>query len=101
MPFAVGASNSVLFKQIGARLPKSTTAFLIGGENLRARGLRHDMGHDHDFVMPNDQDFDTTVSTLTDIGFQHNIGVESNSGSDPAMDQEQCYGILSLDWLMF
>lgn len=66
-------------------MPKSTTAFLIGGENLRARGLRHDIRHDHDFVMSNDPDFDTMVSTLTDLGFQHTIGVESNSGSDPAM----------------
>lgn len=74
MSSAVGAFDSELFKQVGARLPKSTTAFLIGGENLRARGLRHDIGHDHDFVMSNDQDFDTMVSTLTDIGFQHTIG---------------------------
>jgi transcription initiation factor TFIIIB Brf1 subunit/transcription initiation factor TFIIB len=85
MPLAVGTSDIVLFKQIGARLHKSTTAFLIGGENLRARGLRDDVRHDHDFVMPNDQDFNTMVSTLTDIGFQPTIGVESNSGSDPAM----------------
>lgn len=85
IPLAIGASNAVLYKQIGARLPKRTTAFLIGGENLRIRGLRDDVRHDHDFVMLNDEDFDMIVSTLTDIGFQHTSRLESHSGSDPAM----------------
>jgi transcription initiation factor TFIIIB Brf1 subunit/transcription initiation factor TFIIB len=86
MPLAIGASNTALCKQIGSRLPKMTTAFLIGGENLRARGLRDDGRHDQDFVMSNDKDFEVMVSTLTDIGFQRTTdGPQSNSRSDSNM----------------
>jgi hypothetical protein len=48
MPLAIEARNTALYKQIGARLPERITAFLIGGENLRAKGLRDDGRHDQD-----------------------------------------------------
>ena len=86
MPLTIGASNTALYKQIGSRLPKITTAFLVGGENLRAKGLRDDGRHDHDFVMSNEKDFEVMVSTLTDIGFQRTTdGPPSNSRSDSNM----------------
>lgn len=86
MPLAIEASDTALCKQIGARLPEKTTAFLIGGENLCAKGLRDDGRHDHDFVMSNDKDFEVMVSALIDIGFQSTAdGLQSNSGSNPNM----------------
>jgi transcription initiation factor TFIIIB Brf1 subunit/transcription initiation factor TFIIB len=86
MPLTIGASNTALYKQIGSRLPKMTTAFLIGGENLRAKSLRDDGRHDHDFVMSNEKDFEVMVSTLTDIGFQRTTdGPQSNSRSGSNM----------------
>jgi hypothetical protein len=86
MPLAIEAPSTALYKQIGARLPERTTAFLIGGENLRAKGLRDDGRHDQDFVMSNDKDFEVMVSTLIDIGFQRPADrLQSNSGSNPNM----------------
>jgi transcription initiation factor TFIIIB Brf1 subunit/transcription initiation factor TFIIB len=102
MPLTIGASNTALYNQIGSRLPKMTTAFLIGGENLRAKGLRDDGRHDHDFVMTNEKDFEVMVSTLTDIGFQHTtMGHSQIVAAIPTCGQEKCCCIQSLDWLMF
>jgi hypothetical protein len=102
MPLAIGVSNTALYKQIGSRLPKMTTAFLIGGENLCARGLRDDGRHDQDFVISNDKDFEVMVSTLTDIGFQRTtVGPQSKVAVIPTCGQEKCCSIQSLDWLMF
>src|ERR671931_1466537 len=86
MPLAIEASNTALYKQIGSRLPERTTAFLIGGENLRMKRLRGDGRHDQDFVMSNAKDFEVMVSTLVDIGFQRIADrVQSNSGSNSNM----------------
>jgi hypothetical protein len=86
MLLAIEASNTALYKQIGSRLPERTTAFLIGGENLRMKRLRDDGRYDQDFVMSNAKDFEVMVSTLVDIGFQRIADrVQSNSGSNSNM----------------
>ncbi len=57
-----------LFEDIGVELTREVTAYLIGGENMRIKGLKP-RTKDCDVVVESNSDYDTLVETLTAMGY--------------------------------
>ena len=58
-----------LFQEIGKKLPMPITACLIGGENMRIKGLKP-RTKDLDIVVEDSKDFNALVSVLAEIGYK-------------------------------
>ncbi|MBI1828719.1 MAG: hypothetical protein HY222_01640 [Thaumarchaeota archaeon] len=57
-----------LFEEIGANLQQFTRAYLIGGENMRIKGLKA-RTKDIDIVVETKEDYESIVSALTKLGY--------------------------------
>ena len=64
-----------LFQEIGKKLQMPITACLIGGENMRMKGLKP-RTKDLDMVVENAEEFYALVSVLTEIGYEPKSKVE-------------------------
>ena len=58
-----------LFEKIGKNLQRKTKAFLIGGENMRIKGLKV-RTKDIDIVVENQKDFNSIKNALTKLGYK-------------------------------
>ena len=57
-----------LFKEIGQSISSETEAYLLGGENMRLKGLKP-RTKDCDIVVPDERSFDHIVKTLIKMGY--------------------------------
>lgn len=57
-----------LFKDIGKEIPFETDAYLLGGENMRLKGLKP-RTKDCDLVVPDERSFNHIVESLKKIGY--------------------------------
>ena len=58
-----------LFEEIGKKLPTLVRAYLIGGENMRIKGLKA-RTKDLDIVVNTKEEFDALVKALTELGYE-------------------------------
>ena len=58
-----------LFEDIGKNLQRTTRAFIIGGENMRIKGLKS-RTKDIDIVVETKEDYDSIMSAITKLGYQ-------------------------------
>ncbi|HXG06145.1 MAG TPA: hypothetical protein VNI77_02330 [Nitrososphaera sp.] len=58
-----------LFDDIGANIPRQISIYLIGGENMRLKGLKA-RTKDCDIVVPGEQEYRTIAETLRKMGYQ-------------------------------
>ncbi len=58
-----------LFEDIGKNLQRKTKAFVIGGENMRIKGLKP-RTKDIDIVVENEEDYNSIMDALTKLGYQ-------------------------------
>ena len=58
-----------LFEAIGENLQSKTKAFVIGGENMRIKGLKP-RTKDIDIVVENEEDYNSIMDALTKLGYQ-------------------------------
>ncbi len=58
-----------LFEEIGENLQRPTRAFIIGGENMRIKGLKP-RTKDVDIVVENTDDYNSLMDSLTKLGYQ-------------------------------
>lgn len=58
-----------LFEDIGKNLQRTTRAFIIGGENMRIKGLKP-RTKDVDIVVETKEDYDSIMDALTKLGYQ-------------------------------
>lgn len=58
-----------LFEDIGKNLQRNTRAFLIGGENMRIKGLKP-RTKDIDIVVETKEDYNSLMDAITKIGYQ-------------------------------
>ena len=79
-------SPSDFFLDIGRILQKEVSVYLIGGENMRIKGMKQ-ATKDIDFVTGADKTdpFEMLVSSLTKLGY-HRLGVNEISDSDAKMN---------------
>ncbi len=57
-----------LFEEIGQIIPIETEAYLLGGENMRLKGLKP-RTKDCDLVVPDERSFNHVVKTLRNLGY--------------------------------
>lgn len=64
-----------LFEEIGKNLSAQTTVYLIGGENMRMKGLKP-RTKDLDIVVENKESYDQAMSALTKLGYEPKGNIE-------------------------
>ncbi len=64
-----------LFEEIGKNLQKQTRAFIIGGENMRIKGLKP-RTKDVDVVLENTDDYNSIMDALTKLGYTPKGNIE-------------------------
>ena len=73
------ASDTSLFDEIGAALERPLTAYVIGGENMRIKGLKEST-MDCDLVVESEKGFKALARSLEKIGYR--LTMERNDQSD-------------------
>lgn len=64
-----GAADGSLFEEIGAALKSPLTAYVIGGENMRSKGLKEST-MDYDLVVKSEKAFKMLARVLEKIGYR-------------------------------
>lgn len=73
-----------LFRDIGKKLPEATEACLLGGENMRMKGLK-DRTKDCDIVVDDDKALNNLTNTLLDLGYK-SLNKEHFTNDDRRID---------------